>query len=84
VYQLSGIVASGLTPLILAYLLKSAGGGVSLIVTYVVVVSVISALSTIAIRKRDLFTDIVEDERAGDPAGIMESATLASSQTSPR
>lgn len=61
VYQLSGIVASGLTPLILAYLLKTAGGGLSLIVTYVVVVSVISAACTMAIRKRDLYTDIVDD-----------------------
>jgi metabolite-proton symporter len=84
VYQLSGIVASGLTPLILAHLLKTAGGGVSLIVAYVVVVSVISAVSTMAIRKPDLFTDIVEDERGGDPAGISESATPAQSQTSSR
>jgi MFS family permease len=61
VYQLSGIVASGLTPLILAYLLKTAGGGLSLIVGYVVVVSVISAVSTLAIRKRDLYAEIVDD-----------------------
>ena len=60
VYQFSGIFASGLTPLILAYLLKTAGGGVSLIVAYVVVVSVISAVSTMAIRKQDLYTDIVD------------------------
>jgi MFS family permease len=61
VYQLSGIVASGLTPLILAYLLKTAGGGLSLIVAYVVVVSVISAVCTLAIRKRDLYTEGVEE-----------------------
>jgi metabolite-proton symporter len=61
VYQLSGIVASGLTPLILAYLLRSAGGGVALIIGYVVAVSVISAVSTLAIRKRDLYTELVED-----------------------
>jgi metabolite-proton symporter len=60
VYQLSGIVASGLTPLVLAYLLRSAGGGLSLIIGYVVVVSVISAVSTLAIRKRDMYTDIVD------------------------
>lgn len=70
VYQLSGIVASGLTPLILAYLLKTAGGSVSLVVGYVVIVSIISAVSTMAIRKRDLYTDIVE-------AGITESATAS-------
>jgi MFS family permease len=80
VYQLSGIVASGLTPLILSYLLKSAGGGVSLIVTYVVIVSVISAVSTLAIRKRDLFTDIVDAE----PYGTAASATPASTNASPR
>jgi metabolite-proton symporter len=67
VYQLSGIVASGLTPLILAYLLRSAGGGISLIIGYVVVVSVISAVCTQAIRKRDMYTEIV-DGRPHDTA----------------
>jgi metabolite-proton symporter len=80
VYQLSGIVASGLTPLILAYLLKTADGGVSLIVTYVVIVSVISAVSTMAIRKRDLYTDIVDAESFGTTA----SAARASTEASPR
>jgi metabolite-proton symporter len=61
VYQLSGIVASGMTPLILAYLLRSAGGGISLIIGYVVAVSVISAVCTLAIRKRDLYTEGVEE-----------------------
>ncbi len=65
VYQLSGIVASGLTPLILAYLLRSAGGGISLIIGYVVVVSVISAVCTQAIRKRDMHTEIVDDRLHG-------------------
>jgi metabolite-proton symporter len=60
VYQLSGIVASGLTPLILAYLLRSAGGSISLIIGYIVVVSVISAVCTLAIRKRDLYTEIMD------------------------
>ncbi len=77
VYQLSGIVASGLTPLILAYLLKTAGGSVSLVVAYVVIVSVISAVSTMAIRKQDLYTDTVD-------AGITESAKPVSTQSSPR
>jgi MFS family permease len=80
VYQLSGIVASGLTPLILAYLLKTADGGVSLIVAYVVIVSVISAVSTMAIRKQDLFTDIVDAE----PYGTTASAAPAPTETSPR
>jgi MFS family permease len=80
VYQLSGIVASGLTPLILAYLLKTADGGVSLIVAYVVIVSVISAVSTMAIRKQDLFTDIVDAQ----PLGTTASAAPAPTETSPR
>jgi metabolite-proton symporter len=84
VYQLSGIVASGLTPLILAYLLKKAGGGVSLIVAYVVVVTVISAVSTMAIRKRDLFTDIADDEHAEKHADVTGSTTPTSSQSSRR
>jgi MFS family permease len=80
VYQLSGIVASGLTPLILAYLLETAQGGVSLVVTYVVIVSVISAVSTMAIRKQDLYTDIVDAE----PFGTASSAAPAPTETSPR
>jgi metabolite-proton symporter len=77
VYQLSGIVASGLTPLILAYLLKSASGGISLIVAYVVIVSVISAVSTMAIRKHELFTDVVDAE-------LTAAASPASSRPSQR
>jgi metabolite-proton symporter len=83
VYQLSGIVASGLTPLILAFLLDSADGGVSLIVGYVVVVSVISAVCTLAIRKRDMYTEGVDELRVDDPAGITGS-TPAPSQASPQ
>lgn len=60
VYQLSGVFASGLTPLVLAYLLRSAGGGVSMIMGYIVIVSVISAVCTLAIRKRDMFTEAVD------------------------
>jgi len=84
VYQLSGIVASGLTPLILAFLLDSADGGVSLIVGYVVVVSVISAVCTLAIRKRDMYTEGVDELRVDDPAGITGSTTPAPSQASPQ
>ncbi len=74
VYQLSGIVASGLTPLILAWLLKTADGGVSLVVAYVVIVSVISAVSTMAIRKRDLYTDIT-DAGPADPVKAVPTPT---------
>ena len=61
VYQLSGIFASGLTPLVLAYLLRSAGGGVSMIMAYIVLVSVISVGCTLAIRRRDMFTESVDN-----------------------
>jgi metabolite-proton symporter len=60
VYQLSGIVASGLTPLILAYLLSAAGGGISMIMAYIFAVGVISTVSTLAIRRRDIYGEIVE------------------------
>ena len=61
VYQLSGIFASGLTPLVLAYLLRSAGGGLSLIIGYIVLVSVISVGCTLGIRRRDMFTESVDN-----------------------
>lgn len=57
VYQLSGIVASGLTPLVLASLLGSASGGLSLIMGYIVAVGAVSTLCTLAIRRRDLYTE---------------------------
>ena len=41
-YQVSGIVASGLTPLIAAYLVDRAGGSLWLVATYAVAVAVIS------------------------------------------
>jgi metabolite-proton symporter len=58
VYQFSGIFASGLTPLILAYLLGKADNGFGLILTYVVVVSSVSAVCALSIRRRDLATDL--------------------------
>ena len=50
VYQLSGIVASGLTPLLLTELLNGAHGGVSLIVIYFLVIGAISLVCTLAAR----------------------------------
>lgn len=61
VYQLSGIVASGLTPLLLTYLLRAAGGATSMIVAYVFAVGLISAVSTMAIRRRDIGEEIVDN-----------------------
>lgn len=62
VYQLSGVVASGLTPLILTYLLRAAGGGISMIVAYIFAVGVISTVSTLAIRRRDIDRETVAEQ----------------------
>ncbi|MGJ9413651.1 MFS transporter [Aeromicrobium sp. CF4.19] len=53
VYQFSGIFASGLTPLILVYLLDQ-GSGTSLVIAYFVVVAIISAVCCMMIRRSDL------------------------------
>lgn len=68
VYQMSGIFASGLTPLVLAYLLRSAGGGLSLIIGYIVIASLISLVCTMAMRRRDMFTESVDDAIAEEQA----------------
>lgn len=52
VYQLSGMLASGLTPLILTWLMGQ--GGLNSALMYVVATCVISLLSVIAIRRRDI------------------------------
>ncbi|WJR75870.1 MFS transporter [Bradyrhizobium sp. NP1] len=60
VYQFSGIFASGLTPIIATALLPSGGGKPWLICLYVLVVSIISALSVYAMAesfKRDMTVD---------------------------
>jgi metabolite-proton symporter len=57
VYQFSGIFASGLTPLILTYLLDRAGGGISLVVTYLLVAGAVSAVCALAVRRTDLQSD---------------------------
>ncbi|WP_020666040.1 MFS transporter [Amycolatopsis nigrescens] len=60
VYQFSGIFASGLTPLFLSYLVGQAGGGYGLVLAYLFVATAISAVCTLAIRRRDLFTEDVD------------------------
>jgi MFS family permease len=55
VYQFSGVYASGLTPLILTALLAGAHGSPWTACAYVVVAAVVSAVATLAIRRRDLF-----------------------------
>lgn len=62
VYQLSGIFASGLTPLLLTYFLSAANGGTSLIMVYLLIVGAISAVATLAIRRRDTYPE--SDERS--------------------
>ncbi len=61
VYQVSGIFASGMTPLVLAFLLREAGGTIGWIIGYIAAVTVISAVSTLAIRPHDMYTE-VDDE----------------------
>ena len=62
VYQFSGIFASGLTPIIATALLPAGGGKPWLICLYVLVVSMISAASAMAMRashKRDITQDVI-------------------------
>ncbi len=61
VYQVSGIFASGMTPLLLAFLLREANGGLGLIVAYILAITVVSAVCTMAIRRKDMFIDVAED-----------------------
>ncbi len=62
VYQFSGIFASGLTPIIATALLPLGGGKPWLICLYVLVVSVISALSVYAMTDRHA-SDITIDQK---------------------
>ena len=68
-YQISGIVASGLTPLIAAWLVSRGGGSLWLVAAYNVVVAAISLLSARFLpetRGRDLDTPTAA--RRGTPA----------------
>ncbi|MFL4475853.1 MFS transporter [Paeniglutamicibacter sp. MACA_103] len=62
VYQVSGIFASGMTPLLLAFLLREANGGLGLIVAYILAITVVSAVCTMAIRRKDMFIDVDEND----------------------
>ncbi len=61
VYQFSGIFASGLTPIIATALLPIGGGKPWLICLYILVVSIISALSVYAMTDRHT-SDITKDQ----------------------
>lgn len=50
VYQFSGIVASGMTPLVLTWLLDLRDGGIGLIVAYFLATGLISLVATLATR----------------------------------
>ena len=54
VYQLSGVYASGLTPLILTALIAAAGGAPWLACAYLVTTAVISVVATLLLRPRPL------------------------------
>ncbi|OZM71607.1 MFS transporter [Amycolatopsis antarctica] len=66
VYQFSGIFASGMTPLILSFLVGQAGGGYGLVLTYLLAATVLSTVCTLAIRRGDLFSDDDGPAPAGD------------------
>jgi metabolite-proton symporter len=67
VYQFSGIFASGLTPLVLTYLLGLADGGIQFVGAYVIAVSVVSTACVLAIRPHQLNLD---EEVAADPLTV--------------
>lgn len=50
VYQMSGIVASGLTPLVLTWLLDARDGGFALIIVYFLITGAISVVCTLLVR----------------------------------
>jgi len=54
VYQLSGVYASGLTPLILTALIAAAGGSPWIACAYLVATAVISVVATLLLRPRPL------------------------------
>jgi metabolite-proton symporter len=64
VYQFSGIFASGLTPLILAWLIDVNDGGHRLVALYLIIAAAISAVCTFAVRPRDLRRTDEEDAAA--------------------
>lgn len=66
VYQMSGIVASGLTPLILTWLLDRADGGTWMIMGYFAFTGVVSLACTLAIR--DTPHDTPARNTAEDPS----------------
>ena len=57
VYQFSGIFASGLTPLVLTWLLDRGDGGTRFILAYFVLTGVVSLVCTLAIRRHDQFEE---------------------------
>ncbi|WP_116040891.1 MFS transporter [Amycolatopsis palatopharyngis] len=67
VYQFSGIFASGCTPLILAFLVGTSGGGYGLVLLYLLGATVVSVLCALAIRQRELVPD-TEAVTAAAPA----------------
>lgn len=74
VYQASGIFASGLTPIIATWLLAAGGNRPWLFCGYVVIVSIISVLSMLAIRET-VNRDMIKDNR---PRGDVGQAKVVS------
>jgi MHS family shikimate/dehydroshikimate transporter-like MFS transporter len=66
VYHFSGIFSSGLTPLVMSWLLIRGGGQPWLICIYVALVSLISTVAVVAMKegsKRDIAQDIVDESK---------------------
>ncbi|GAA1209625.1 MFS transporter [Prauserella alba] len=68
VYQFSGVFASGLTPLILSSLVGLSGSGYGLVLGYMLVMTVVSAVCTMAIRRSSLYTQDVDSREPADTA----------------
>jgi hypothetical protein len=74
VYHFSGIFSSGLTPLVMSWLLIKGGGQPWLICIYVAIVSLISTVAVVAMKegsKRDIAQDMA-DENTPLPTAIRE------------
>ena len=71
VYQMSGIVASGLTPMILTWLLDRADGGTRLLIGYFVLTGAVSAVCALCIRSTPVRRRAGRRKRATETASAV-------------
>jgi MFS family permease len=74
VYHFSGIFSSGLTPLIMAWLLIQGGGKPWLICIYIAIVSLISAVSVTLMKEAAQKRDMAQDMVTGKSSASMREA----------